>query len=369
MTPSPSAPTSSSAPINPCRSPRRRRNKNSHLWRSVWSRGTAPKKRHYRREKLFRFFNWRNMSALLKTDHLRPGDSRGIPFPRRDRQQFVLLPPRHQRRHFDTPQPVVQPFLSNRRIPQKAPHRIAILHRQLVRENLPQRVLIHPARIVENRLHHSAHRRQRTRIQIRNRRVLPQPCRIHKYQPLHRYQVRAAADLRHVERRDPSAQRFAHQARLFHLQLPQKLIQKIHIRLNAVIQQRLVRSPESNLVGNQQSVFLLHRLQHRQPIFLAAPQSVQQHHHRTRAHVRIMNRLSKHRNRLVRRLPLSKCRNRNHRHKQHKPKSHSSAHIPSTPCGPSLTHPRPDCYSHRYSCIANAEGHGTIQDSWCTLWP
>src|SRR5229473_2302091 len=41
-----------------------------------------------------------------------------------------------------------------------APHGVAIVHRQLVRENLPQRVVIHPARVVENCLHHSAHRRQ-----------------------------------------------------------------------------------------------------------------------------------------------------------------------------------------------------------------
>src|SRR5438132_1535038 len=101
--------------------------------------------------------------------------------------EIVLLPPCHERRHFDARQPIVQPLLLSRRVRQEAPHRVAIVNRQLVRENLPQRVFSHPARIVENRFHHSAHRRQRTRIQVRNRRILLQPCRINQHQLLNAY--------------------------------------------------------------------------------------------------------------------------------------------------------------------------------------
>src|SRR5258708_6756068 len=177
MTPLPSAPTSSSAPIKACSRPRRCRNRGEPFSRSVCC--PASEKRRHRRKKLFRFFNRRNMPALIKADQLRPCNSRGVAFPGCDRQQFVLLPPCHQRWHLDTRQPIVQPFLFARRIPQKAPHRVAIVHCQLVRENLPQRIFSHPTRVIENRFHHTAHRCQRTRIQIGNQRILLQSCRVH----------------------------------------------------------------------------------------------------------------------------------------------------------------------------------------------
>src|SRR6266852_7968133 len=225
MTPPPSAPTSSSAPIKACRRPHYHQNSARTPWGgdysrlavlfSVWDfftvppssgrRRPAPKKRRYRRYELLRFFNRRHMPTFLKADEFRPSDPRGITFPRSDRQQFVLFFPHHQRRHLDTLQPAVQTLRFARRIAQDASNRIPVLRRQLVRENLPQRILIQPARVVEHRLHQSAHRRQRTRIQIRERLVLLQPSCVHQHQLFHRDHVRAAAHLRHVQPGDPPA--------------------------------------------------------------------------------------------------------------------------------------------------------------------
>ena len=138
-----------------------------------------------------------------------------------------------------------------------------------------------------------------------------------------------------VQRGDPSAQRFTDQAHFLHLQLPQKLIQKIHIRLDGVVQQRLVRFSESDLIRDQQPVFLSQRLQHRQPIFLTAPQPVYQHHYRPSAQIEIVDRLSKHGDGFVRRLPerLAVCRGHPYqegkdRQQHDEPGRELSSHVP-----------------------------------------
>src|SRR5437016_3652405 len=127
---------------------------------SVRRRRPAAKKCSHRRWKLFRFFNRGDVPALLKADQLRARDSRGVPFSGSDWQQLVLFSPRHQRRHLDTGQLFVQSFGSKSWIPQQAPHRVAVVNRQLVRESPSQRLLIQPAGVVEDRLHQSAHPRQ-----------------------------------------------------------------------------------------------------------------------------------------------------------------------------------------------------------------
>jgi len=67
--------------------------------------------------------------ALVKADQLRPAIPAAYRSPEAS-AAIILFPPSHQRRHFDAPQPLVQPLRSSAGFPECfAP--LAIVHRQL----------------------------------------------------------------------------------------------------------------------------------------------------------------------------------------------------------------------------------------------
>src|SRR5713101_3201742 len=263
----------------------------------------AIKKRfHNRHEFCGLLYRW-DVAALIKAHQVCPRDSCRVSFAGSNGQQGILFSPNHQRRHMNLCQSVVKPLGSQTRIAQDGVNRVAVVLCEFVGKAFLQNLVCDPACVVKNCFQQFPHIRQRARIQVWNRLVLLQSRCVHEHKFFDGNQVRATGNLRRVQGGDPPAQRFAHEASLLHLQRAQKLVQKIHIRLDLIVNQRLVRTAKANLVHSDDAILFRERRYHPAPVsILAAPQAMHQNEHRPRAYVPIMNRLAENKDGLVLRL-------------------------------------------------------------------
>src|SRR5713101_6682272 len=87
----------------------------------------------------------------------------------------------------------------------------------------------------------------------------------------------------------PSSERVAYQRRASDSKLLVKAVEKIHERSDAIIDQRLVRFAEADLIGDDDAVLLRQRTDRLGPVGNISAETVQQDHYRPAARVQIVN--------------------------------------------------------------------------------